>query len=75
MISGEWILQNPLFGGYGAIEAVLPSDKIAIAVSTTFGEEGFGADGAYLHSRASWTIFAQIAALLAPDKAPAAGRA
>ena len=74
VISGEWILQNPLFGGYGAIEAVLPSDKIAIAVSTTFSEKGFGDDGAYLHSRASWTIFAQIAALLAPDKAPAVGR-
>jgi CubicO group peptidase (beta-lactamase class C family) len=74
VISGEWILQNPLFGGYGAIEAVLPSDKIAIAVSTTFGEKGFGEDGSYLHSRASWTIFAQIAALLAPDKAPAVER-
>lgn len=74
VISGEWILQNPLFGGYGAIEAVLPSDKIAIAVSTTFGEKSFGEDGSYLSSRASWTIFAKIAALLAPDKAPAAER-
>ncbi len=74
VISGEWLLQNPLFGGYGAIEAYLPSDKIAIAVSTTFDEASFGDDGAYLHSRASWEIFAEIAAYLVPDKAPVSKR-
>jgi hypothetical protein len=35
VLSGSWILQNPLFGGYGAVEAYLPSKKIAIAVVTT----------------------------------------
>ena len=68
--SGSWILQNPLFGGYGAIEAYLPSQKIAIAVATTFGEQSFGEQGELLHPRASWDIFAAIAAYLAPDEAP-----
>jgi hypothetical protein len=74
VISGEWLLQNPLFGGYGAIEAYLPSDRIAIAVATTFNEAGFGEDGSYLHSRASWEIFAAIASYLTPEKAPVSTR-
>ena len=74
VLSGDWILQNPLFAGYGAIEAYLPARKLAIAVATTFGEESFDAQGNSLHSRASWDIFAAIGALLAPEAAPA-GRA
>lgn len=70
VLSGPWILQNPLFAGCGAIEAYLPSRKIAIAVATTFAEAGFDAAGNALHPRASWEIFAEIAALLAPDEAP-----
>src|SRR5947199_2216088 len=38
--SGSWLLQNPLLGGLGAIEAYLPSKKIAIAVAVTFAPEG-----------------------------------
>ncbi|HYO30678.1 MAG TPA: serine hydrolase domain-containing protein, partial [Thermomicrobiales bacterium] len=68
--SGDWILQNPLFAGYGAIEAYLPARKLAIAVATTFAEEGFDDQGNYLHSRASWDIFASIGADLAPEAAP-----
>jgi len=74
VLSGPWILQNPLFAGCGAIEAYLPSRKLAIAVATTFAEAGFDAEGNALHSRASWEIFAEIAALLAPDEAPPATR-
>jgi hypothetical protein len=74
VLSGPWILQNPLFGGYGAIEAYLPSRKIAIAVATTFGEQSFDEQGNYKHPRASWDIFAAIAAHLAPEDAPPATR-
>lgn len=74
VLSGSWILQNPLFAGCGAIEAYLPARKIAIAVATTFTEEGFDAEGNALHSRASWEIFAEIATLLVPDEAPSATR-
>jgi hypothetical protein len=70
VLADRWILQNPLFGGYGAIEAYLPSERIAIAVATTFGEQGFDEQGNNLHARASWEIFAAIGAFLAPDDAP-----
>ena len=74
VLSGAWILQNPLFGGYGAVEAYLPARKIAIAVATTFGEQGFDERGNYTQGRASWEIFAAIAARLAPEDAPSATR-
>ena len=74
VLSGSWVLQNPLFGGYGALEAYLPAKKLAIAVATTFGEGAFDEQGNYLHGRASWEVFAAIAALLAPEDAPAATR-
>ncbi|MGH2616897.1 MAG: serine hydrolase domain-containing protein [Thermomicrobiales bacterium] len=74
VLSGAWILQNPLFGGYGAIAASLPARRIAIAVATTFGEESFDDQGNPRAGRASWEIFAAIGALLAPEDAPAATR-
>jgi CubicO group peptidase (beta-lactamase class C family) len=74
VLTGDWIVQNPLFAGLGSIEAYLPSRKLAIAVATTFGERGFDDQGNLLHSRASWDIFGAIGALLAPEAAPA-GRA
>ncbi|CAA9551296.1 MAG: D-alanyl-D-alanine carboxypeptidase [uncultured Thermomicrobiales bacterium] len=70
VLAGPWILQNPLFGGYGAIEAYLPSKKVAIAVVTTFGERSFDEQGNNPHARASWNIFAAIGSKLAPDDAP-----
>jgi D-alanyl-D-alanine carboxypeptidase len=38
-IVNSWILQNPLFSGYQAIMAYLPSKKIAIAITSTLGEK------------------------------------
>lgn len=74
VISGEWLLQNPLFGGYGAITAYLPSRQIAIAAATTFAEDAFDDSGGFVYPRASWRIFADIAAYLAPEAAPVATR-
>jgi CubicO group peptidase (beta-lactamase class C family) len=68
---GSWILQNPLFGGYGAVAAYLPSKGIAVAVAATFGEERFDQSGDYKYGNASQAIFAAIRAFLAPDEAPA----
>ncbi|GHB11692.1 hypothetical protein GCM10010346_38690 [Streptomyces chryseus] len=31
----DWVLQNPSFAGYGAIQAYRPSERLAIAVSAT----------------------------------------
>lgn len=71
VLSGSWILQNPLFGGYGAVEAYLPSKKIAIAVVTTYGEKSFDDKGSY--GNASTAIFKAIGTYLAPDKPPLIG--
>lgn len=66
--TGNWVMQNPLFGGYSAVEAYLPSQKIAIAVAVTYAEGGFEADGSP-HNKAD-TLFRAIGAQLAPDDAP-----
>lgn len=36
VISGDWLLQDPMFAGLGAVEAYLPARKLAIAVAVTF---------------------------------------
>jgi hypothetical protein len=59
---------NPLLGGYGAVEAYLPSRKIAIAVAATFTPEAFDSQGNYANS--SDTPFRLIGAYMAPDDAP-----
>src|SRR3954470_5866070 len=41
VISGHWLLQNPMFAGYSAVEAYLPDKKIAIAVAATFAPGAF----------------------------------
>ncbi len=64
--TGSWLMQNPLFGGYGAVEAYLPAKKIAIAVATTFGEQAFDEKGEYKHP-SHQDIYAAIGAFLAPD--------
>src|SRR5438552_16690478 len=66
--SGSWLLQNPLLGGLGAIEAYLPSKKIAIAVAVTFAPEAFDSQGNYANS--SDKLFRSIGTYLAPDDAP-----
>ena len=66
VLSGAWILQNPLFAGYGGVMAYLPAQKIAVAVATTFGEGAFDDQGDYKYSSHS-EIFAAIGTYLAPD--------
>ncbi len=68
VISGNWLLQNPLFAGYAAAEAYLPSQKVAIAVAVTYGPEAFDDDGDY--PNAAEMLFRKIGAELAPDDAP-----
>ncbi|TDO11829.1 CubicO group peptidase (beta-lactamase class C family) [Mycobacterium sp. BK086] len=68
VISGNWLLQNPLFSGYAAIEAYLPSRKIAIAVAVTYAQDAFEAQGDYANE--ADTLFRRIGAQLAPDDAP-----
>ena len=68
--NGSWILQNPLFGGYGAVEAYLPAKKISIAVAVTFGARSYDAAG-NIQNYAS-TLYSEIGAVLAPGNPPPA---
>jgi len=68
VISGNWLVQNPLFSGYAALEAYLPSQKIAIAIAVTYAPEAFDDQGNYKNE--ADTVFRKVAAELAPDDAP-----
>jgi hypothetical protein len=68
IISGHWLLQNPLFSGYAAVEGYLPSKKIAVAVAVTFGEQAFDNHGNYTNEADG--LWRSIATSMAPDDAP-----
>ena len=68
VISGDWVVQNPLFAGEAGVAAYLPSKKIAIAIAVTYQPEAFDAQGNYVN--AADTLFRKIGAELAPDDAP-----
>jgi CubicO group peptidase (beta-lactamase class C family) len=68
--TGDWLAQNPLFAGYSAVEAYLPSQKIAVAVAVTYQPEAFDDQGNYRNE--AQTLFQRIGAQLAPTDAPPA---
>ena len=68
VISGNWLLQNPMFAGYAAVEAYLPAQKIAIAVAVTYAPKAFDDQGNYKNEAEA--LFRRIGAELAPDDAP-----
>jgi CubicO group peptidase (beta-lactamase class C family) len=67
--NGGWILQNPLFGGYAAIESYLPSKRVSIALAVTFKPSSYDAQG---NASSYWTagLYAQIGKILAPHDPP-----
>jgi D-alanyl-D-alanine carboxypeptidase len=61
---GGWILQNPSFSGWGALQAYLPEKDLAIAASATLDKEAkVGLNGGQM-------VFNEIVAELAPDYPP-----
>jgi CubicO group peptidase (beta-lactamase class C family) len=68
VISGDWLVQNPLYAGEAGVAAYLPSKKIAIAVAVTYRPEAFDDQGSYVN--AADKLFRRIGAELAPDQAP-----
>jgi CubicO group peptidase (beta-lactamase class C family) len=68
VISGNWLLQNSVIAGEAALEAYLPSRKLAIAVAVTYRPEAFDDRGDYRNE--AETLFRKIGAQLAPDDAP-----
>lgn len=68
VISGNWLLQNPMLAGEAAVEGYLPSQKIAIAVAVTYRPEAFDDQGNYRNE--AETLFRKIGAEMAPNDAP-----
>ena len=69
VISGDWLLQNPLFSGESAVEAYLPSQDVAIAVAVTYDPAAFDATtGAYVN--AADQLWRQVALTVVPDNPP-----
>ena len=66
--NGNWLKQTPALAGYYAVEAYLPSQRIAIAVANTGTMEYF-TDPATA-SNPSNTLYQKIGAYLAPNDAP-----
>ena len=67
ILSGAWLLQNPLFYGYAAVEGYLPPKKLAIATAVTFTEAAFDDQGNYRGGNAAQTLFEAIATELVPE--------
>lgn len=68
VVSGDWLLQNPMFAGEAGVAAYLPEERIAIAIATTFAPEAFDGDGNYVNG--AQALFRRIGAELAPGHAP-----
>ncbi|CAM4391383.1 D-alanyl-D-alanine carboxypeptidase precursor [Mycobacterium basiliense] len=68
VLSGHWLLQNPMFAGYSAVAAYLPSQRIAIAVAATYAPEAFDDQGDY--SNQADILFRKVGAEVAPNDAP-----
>jgi len=62
ILHGQWLLQNPSFGGFGSIMAYLPEQQLSIAVIATYGEKS--SNGQF--NNVGMKIFQAIGALLAP---------
>jgi D-alanyl-D-alanine carboxypeptidase len=63
-IVGGWVVQNPSFYGWGALQAYLPEKDLTIATSATLEKEAkVGLNGGEM-------VFNEIAAVLAPGHPP-----
>lgn len=65
--TGDWVMQNPMFGGYAAVAAYLPKERVAIAVAVTYEEEAFEDGGP--RNQAD-VLFREIGRVLVPGNAP-----
>jgi CubicO group peptidase (beta-lactamase class C family) len=73
IITGDWLIQNPLFSGEGGAFAYLPSKKTAVSVAVTMAEDAFEPDGSYkpeVLNNAGDALWRQIAAVVVPSNPP-----
>jgi D-alanyl-D-alanine carboxypeptidase len=62
LLSGPWLVQRPLFGGYSASIGMLPEHAISIAVAATQGPQ------ADPDRNGSQALMIAIASQMAPDR-------
>jgi hypothetical protein len=62
LVSGPWLMQNPLFSGYSASIGMLPERGISIAVAATQGPQ------ADPNRNGSEALMLAIARHVAPDR-------
>lgn len=69
VISGDWLLQDPLFSGESAVDAYLPEQGVAIAVAVTYEPEAFDpTTGCYLNSADE--LWREVAVKVVPTNPP-----
>lgn len=66
--NGDWILQNPMFSGYAAVEAYNPKTKVSVAVVTTFREGSFDENGDV--PNLAMNLYGAIGAIASPSSPP-----
>jgi hypothetical protein len=64
VLDNSWVVQNPLFAGYNATMAYLPSKRVAIAVATTLGPKASSS------TNYSTQLTAAIGKYLVPQRPP-----
>lgn len=69
VISGDWLLQDPLFAGESAVGAYLPSQDVAIAVAVTYLPGAFDAATQNYPNTAD-QLWREIAKRVVPDNPP-----
>ena len=67
LLTGDWIAQNPSFGGYAGTAAYLPGRKLAIATAVTLTAGAFDPEGNLRIPNASTTLATELSVLLAPE--------
>lgn len=68
VLSGDWVLQNPAFSGYSAVEAYLPAKEIAVSVAVTYEAGAYDEAGEVPNQAVN--LFRAIGAVVAPDHSP-----
>lgn len=70
VISGDWLLQDPLFSGESAVDAYLPSEDVAIAVAVTYGPEATVNPSSGIYDNSADQLWREIAVKVVPNNPP-----
>lgn len=66
VLARDWLVQNPLFHGFGGFAGYLPGEDVTIAVAATYLPGGFAAGGSPRGNPAAG-VFREVAQVVAPQ--------